>query len=133
MRWTIVVLVLAACAPPKRDFDAEQIAKVQDLEELMYVQATVADPRFRLARDRKPEELTDADFAAFLDLGTRLQLTSRRLAEWARSRGFEEYAKEQGTKAADVAALAKARDGAGVLRAVLSVRDTCAACHGEFR
>ena len=133
MRWTIVVLVLAACAPPKRDFNAEQIANVQDLEELMYVQATVADPRFSLARDKTAEELTDDDYAAFLDMGTRLQLTSKRLAEWARSRGFEEYAKEQGTKAADVAALAKARDGAAVLRAVLSVRDTCAACHGEFR
>ena len=33
MRWTIGVLLLAACAPPKRDYDAEQIAGVQDLEE----------------------------------------------------------------------------------------------------
>ncbi|MHC4958133.1 MAG: cytochrome c [Planctomycetota bacterium] len=132
MRWTLVLL-LAACAPPKRDFDADQIAAVQDLEELMYVQATVADPRFRLARDRKPEELTDSDYAQFLDMGTRLQLTAKRLTEWARSRGFEEYAKEQGARAATVAALARSRDAEGVLRAVLSVRDTCAACHGEFR
>src|SRR5262245_61089311 len=90
MRITLVLspLVAMGCLH-KRDLPADQIGKLTKLDELMEVQATLADPQFKKAGQ---PSYSDADFATFADVGTRLQVTSARLKEFSKGPGFDELA-----------------------------------------
>jgi len=128
-----IIVLLAACAPPKRDYDAGQIAKVENLKELMDVQATVSDPRFKLAKKLDAKEMSDDDFAQFLDMGQRLQLSAKRIPDWSKGKGFDDFAKKLFSQAGSLHTYAKLRDGANTLKTALEIKKTCSACHSEFR
>jgi uncharacterized protein (DUF2236 family) len=128
-----VVVLLAACTPPERDYDEERILEVNDLEELMYVHATVADRRFRLARRTDPDKLTQAQFAEFVDMGQRLGAAARTLPKFSEEPEFHAYAKQMGERAGELERAAKARDGKATVELAGQIRQVCAACHDKFR
>jgi cytochrome c556 len=135
LRYLAPVLCAAAlsCHAPKKDYDAKQIASVGSLDELMDVQATVADPRFKLARKLKGKELNDAQFAEFVDMGSRLGATSKRLEYFSKGPGFDQYVKKLATQAAELEKAARGRNGPATTDTALAIKNTCAACHGEFK
>jgi len=137
MPFRFCALVLLAgslsCSAPKRDYDVDQIAAVKSLKELMRVQATVADPRFKLARKVQGTPLTDAQFAEFIDMGNRLQATSTRMGAFSMGPGFDTYANNLASQAAALERAARGRDGPATTATALAIKKTCAACHGEFR
>ena len=62
----ILSLALATACVPKRDLPPAEIQKLASLEEVMHVQATIADPQFdKIGKTT----YTDADYAAFADVG----------------------------------------------------------------
>jgi hypothetical protein len=130
---TVLFAALGACSPPKRDYDEEHILQVTDLEELMYVQATVADRRFRLARRVDPEKMTSAQFAEFEDMGRRLQASTRVLPKFSKGPGFDAYIKQLDARSRELERAAKARDGQATVDLAGQVKQVCAACHDEFR
>ncbi|MHC4134261.1 MAG: cytochrome c [Planctomycetota bacterium] len=130
---TVLVALLGACSPPERDYDEEQIRAVKDLEELMYVQATVADRRFRLARRVDPQAMTPAQFAEFEDMGRRLRASTRVLPKFSKGPGFDAYVEQLATRSGELERAAKARDGKATVDLAGQVKQVCAACHDEFR
>lgn len=131
--WGVLAVFLLGCAPPRRDYDADQIAAATSLRELMDVQETVTKRRFKLARSLDADTVSPADYEEFADMGARLQLTARRLHEWSRGRQYDEYARELFSRAGSLATYARIRDPRNTLLTARSIRETCAACHGEFR
>ena len=102
---TLCLLFVVACSAPQRDYDADKIAAVKDLDELMHVQATVADPRFKMAKKLSGKELSGNDFEAFIDMGRRLQLTAKRLPEFSRGEEWNGFAKQLGDQAIEIPVL----------------------------
>jgi hypothetical protein len=129
----VLLVSLVSCSPPRRDYDEATIAGVDDLEELMDVQATVADPRFRRAREVAEGSLTAADFPEFVDMGRRLAATGRRLAAFGKAPRFLAYGAEQVRLATELTRVAQAGDGPETARVALAIRQVCADCHQEFR
>ena len=130
--FTLIVSILA-CAAPKRDYGVDKISNVDDLEELMYVQATVADKRLRLAKRLDPDFVSVEQFAQFADMGKRLAATAKRLPRFSKGENFDRFASELGRKSAQLEEFANARDGRGTVQTALSIEKTCAACHDEYR
>jgi cytochrome c556 len=129
----VLIALLAACSPPERDYEEERILQVKDLEELMYVQATVADRRFRLARRVDPQHVTKAQFAEFEDMGRRLRASAQVLPKFSRGPGFDAYAKQLDARSRELERAAKAQDGKAVVDLAGQIKQVCAACHDEFR
>jgi len=128
-----LVALLGACSPPVRDYGEKKILEVQDLEELMYVQATVADRRFRLARRADPEAMKPDQFGEFEDMGRRLLAAARVLPRFSKGPEFDAYAKQMGERAGELERAAKARDGKATIELAGQIRQVCAACHDKFR
>ena len=131
-----LAVLVGSCVPPTRDFDAAQIKAVTDFDELMWVQATVADDRFKMAKNADPNALSDSELGAFIDMGQRLQATARRipeLGEQGKNASFRELAAELASRAAVVEREARAKNGPAAVKAVLAVKDTCQKCHAEFK
>jgi len=135
MTLTCVGALLAAlsCTPPTRDYDVEQIRATTDLEELMYVQATVADPMFEVAEATAAADVDEDQRARFLDMAVRLQACAEVLETMSRLPDFQAYARELGEHAAAVEQAVDMGDMDAVLESTLAVRSTCAACHDDFR
>lgn len=124
---------LVSCHAPRRDYNVEQIANVKSLKELMRVQSTVADPRFKLARKLQGKSIDDAQFAEFVDMGNRLQATAKRMSAFSKGPGFDKYVNDMAKQAAALEAAARGHDGSTTTSTALAIKNTCAACHGEFR
>lgn len=118
-----------ACAP-KRDIPVEQIPKVASLEELMDVQATVADPQFKKI---DAASYGDADWAAFTDAGSRIQATSTKAKEFSKGPGFDALADRLNEKAKALSAAAAAKDQKAASLALTEMRATCKECHSQFK
>jgi hypothetical protein len=128
-----LALAILACAAPTRDLDTQEIEAITELEELMYVKATVADPRFKLAKGLGQRPLTDEEWAAFVDMGARLQVTSRHGLRFSMGPGFDAYLSTLGEQATALEAAARDHDRAATVELALSIKGTCAACHDDFR
>lgn len=132
---TCVGALLAAlsCTPPTRDYDVEQIRATTELEELMWVQATIADPMFELASELSPGDLGETQRGAFLDMAVRLQASAEVLATLSGLEDFKAYARQMGERAALVEQSVDMQDDAAVLEGTLAIKASCAACHDDFR
>jgi len=128
-----VACVVTACAAPKRDYDAEQIRNITEFEELMWVQATVADPRFALLKKLDPNTMTKEQFAEFEDMGRRLQLTAARIPDFSKGKSFDRFAQELQGHAKDLEAAAKAGNGPATAKQAINVKTNCKACHDRYR
>ena len=121
----VAAAIVAACAAPKRDFNADQIKAIDKFEELMWVHATVADPRFKLVGKVDPNAMTDAEFAEFQDMGHRLQLTAKRIPEFTKGKSFDRFGKELGDYARELEQAAIARKGPATAKLVVDIKMTC--------
>ena len=102
-----VTAVLGGCVP-KRDLPPDQIEKLGKLTDVMDVQATVADPQFKKIG---AATYGDADWAAFLDMANRIQVTSRKIHQFSKGPEFDQLADRlhAGAEALSAAATARTR------------------------
>ncbi len=122
-----------SCRAPHRDYDTEQINALDDLEQLMDVQATVADPRFDLADELKDRDFTAEDWAAFLDMGTRLQATAAKVASFSEGEDFDRWNTQLGNQARDLVTHIQAKAAPQTLATVHELQATCRACHDKYK
>jgi len=120
----------AACAPPHRDYSPDQIEKLGELQQVMDVQATVADPQFKKIDKSSYDE---ADWAAFTDMGNRIQVTSRKAKQFSKGPGFDALADRLHDDAEKLSAAAAAKDARAASDTLAAIKATCKECHSKFR
>ncbi len=133
--WAAVSLLLSAvvaCSVPHRDYSIDQIRAVEDLEELMDVQATVADPCFDLVEDLADQELSDAHWSRFQDMGTRLQATAARAVEFTMGKDYDRWNDDMSRHAAALVQSAAKRDKAGSFADIKAIQKSCRDCHDQY-
>jgi cytochrome c556 len=135
MRETIVavavaVVLLAACAPPQKNIPTAEVPKLTKLDDVMDVQATVADPQFKKIG---AASYGDADFAAFADTADRIAATSIKIKDFSKGPAFDALAVRLHDKAGALAQAAQAKDAAGARTALTEMKATCKECHSKFR
>ncbi len=128
-RTLALVLVAAACVP-HRDLPPDEIEKLDKLDKVMDVQATIADPQFKKAGQAS---YTDADWAAFADVATRLQVTSKKAHQFTQGPEFDKLADALHDKAGALGQAASAKDAKAASDALVSIKATCKECHSKFK
>jgi hypothetical protein len=128
--WLCLAALLAACAPSHRYTDAE-VATAPQLKDIMWSQAQLTDPQWKkIGRS----QYSDADYAAFADVGRRLELTTARIRkDFSRGPAFDELAGTLAQHATELGQAATARDAAQAAAALAALRQTCRTCHAKFR
>lgn len=129
-----VASLTAGCVPkPKQDYSAEQVKELDNLEELMRVQAQTADPQFNHI-DQKT--FTDAEYASMADAARRLQATAETLRtrhSQNRPPSFTTYATRLFELSGELLATTQSKDVAKISATLTSIRETCRTCHKEHR
>lgn len=123
------LFAIAACVP-KRDLPPDQISKLTKLDEVMDVQATIADPQFKKIGEAS---YADADWAAFTDLGSRIQVTAAKAKDFSKGPEFDKLADQLGGKAKELSAAATAKDSGAASTALTEMKATCKECHSKFK
>lgn len=126
----LAVSLLAACGPPHRDLPPAEIDKLDDLSKVMDVQATLADPQFK-----KVDQVTygDEDWASFADVGSRIQVTSKKIHQFTKGPEFDRFADRLHGTAEALSTAASAKDAHAASDALRSMKATCKACHSKFK
>jgi hypothetical protein len=134
MRRTLVLSLLGGLSAvgcvPKKDLPAAEIQQLQKLEDVMHVQATLADPHWRQIDQ---QSFTDAELTSLVDVGDRLQVSSLKIKEFSKGAGMDALAAQLHDRAADLATGARAKDAAAVRKALGEMKATCKECHSKFR
>jgi cytochrome c556 len=130
-----VLLIVAAtasasCGPPVRNTPIADIPKITSLGELMDNQATVADPQMKKAGQGN---YSDADYAAFAEVGARIDATSSHIKDFTKGPEFDAFALKLNGTAKALAAAAAAKDAAKSGAALADMKATCKACHSKFK
>ena len=120
MRNHVLVLGLVVACVPHRDLPPDQIEKLDKLDQVMDVQATISDPQF--SKIDAPS-YSDADWAAFADMGSRLQVTSKKIHQFTKGPEFDKLADQLHAGAETLEKTAAAKD----------VKATCKSCHSKFK
>lgn len=123
------LLVLSACVP-HRDVPANDVPKLTSLKDVMDVQATVADPQMSKAG---AASYTDADYAAFRDVASRIQATSTKAKEFSKGPEFDQLAQRLNGIAVDLGTAAEKKDAAASSKALGDMKATCKECHKKFK
>jgi soluble cytochrome b562 len=133
-----IFVALVAVAPPtllgcvpKRDVQLADIPKIEKMEDLMFAQANVADPQFKkIGR----ASYTDAEFAAFVDAGQKLQATAQKTrASFSKGAEFDQLAARLEDFARQLTTAAESRNASAASQALSDVKTTCKTCHKRFR
>lgn len=120
----------AAGCVPKRDLPPDQIQKLDDLDKVMDVQATISDPQFgKIGK----ESYADTDWTAFADMGSRLQVTSEKAKQFSKGPEFDGLADQLHAKAEALSAAASSKDAKAASDALSQIKATCKSCHSKFR
>lgn len=125
----VSLLTSLACVP-HRDLPPDQIEKLDKLDQVMDVQATVADPQFKKIGQAS---YTDEDWAAFADMSSRLQVTTKKIHQFSKGPEFDKLADELHGKAEQLGAAATAKDAKAASDTLESMKATCKACHSKFK
>jgi hypothetical protein len=125
----VIACGLAACVP-HRDYPPAQIDKLAKLDEVMDVQATIADPQFKKVGQ---ESFSDADWAGFADVAARLQVTSKKIHQFSKGPGFDKLADDLHAKAEQLGTTSAAKDVKATSDALASIKATCKECHSKFK
>ena len=125
----VAALALFACVP-HRDVPANDIPKLTALKDVMHVQATVADPQMSKAGQAS---YTDADWAAFADVATRIQATSTKAKEFSKGPEFDQLADRLNGTAVALGKATEAKDAAAASKALGDMKATCKECHKKFK
>ena len=126
----LVCLPFAASCVPHRDLPPDQINQLTKLDDVMDVQATVSDPQFKKAGETS---YTDADWAAFADMGNRIQVTSQKIHQFSKGPEFDQLADRLHTGAQNLSAAASAKDAAKASATLGEMKATCKECHSKFK
>ncbi len=126
----LLLLLGAAACVPKRDLPPAEIEKLPSLEQVMDVQATVADPQFGKIGKASYD---DQDWAAFADMGSRLQVTSNKSKQFSKGPEFDALADQLHAKAEALSTAASAKDAKAASDALAQIKATCKSCHSKFR
>jgi hypothetical protein len=121
---------LAAACVPHRDYSPAQIEHLTKLDEVMDVQATVADPQFKKVGQ---PSYSDADWAAFADMGGRLQVTSLKIHQFSKGPEFDQLADRLHAGAEALSAAASAKNAASASTTLGEIKVTCKTCHAKFK
>jgi hypothetical protein len=126
----LLVPVAAACGPPHRDVAAADVPKLTSLSEVMDVQATIADPQMKKAGEAT---YTDADYAAFAEVSSRLQATAQKTKEFSKGPDFDKLADQLKDTAAKLGTAAAAKDAKASSDALVAIKATCKDCHRKWK
>ena len=96
----------------------------------MDVQATVADPQMSKAGQAS---YTDADFAAFADVATRIQATSTKAKDFSKGPEFDQLADRLNGTAIALGKATETKDAAAASKALGDMKATCKECHKKFK
>ena len=127
---SFVLVSLFGCAPPHRDYTPDQIDQTGKLDEIMDVQATVADPQFKKI-DKGAYD--DQDWAAFADMSNRLQHTSKKIHQFSKGPGMDALADQLHANAEKLGQAATAKDAKAASDDLAAIKATCKQCHKQFR
>ena len=138
--WILVALVTlgallgAGCPPaPAKNYTPADLAALNDMTELMRVNAHYADPWFKRRTD---SDFTAEDFAKMAHDADYLEAASRSLGGSASSgqpEGFRTFAKGLGEAAGKWREAAQAKDAARVGQALEGMLAQCKGCHSAYR
>jgi hypothetical protein len=134
-RSAILIAILVAgsfigCGPAHFIGNSE-IPTAKTLGPVMWSQAELADPAFK--KIAAPAYL-DADWASFTALGQRLQITSVKIKQdFSKGGNWNALADALGVHAGELVDASRAKDRKAASTALAATRDTCRACHKEFR
>lgn len=123
------MVAIAGCVP-HRDVPAQDVPKLTSLKDVMDVQATVADPQFSKIGE---SQYTDADYAAFADVATRIRATSMKARDFSKGPEFDELAQQLHGHAVELGNAAARKDTAAASHALASMKATCKQCHQRFK
>ena len=125
-----VALPLGACAPAITLTDA-QIPTATKLGDIMWAQAALADPSFKKAGS---SAFSDADWAAFSALATRLKLTSDKLkTSFSKGPAWDAHTVALAHHAEELGTAVAAKEVGPTNTALGAIKDTCRGCHKEFK
>lgn len=124
------LLGLAACGGGGSQLQVDDINKLTKLSQVMEAQANLADPQFK---KRDQQTFTDAEFATFADVGTRLQATALKAKTFSKGEGFDALATGVHDRAAELVTAAQAKDAAAARKALTEMKATCKECHKKYR
>ena len=134
MKTLIALLLLAGCVgAPKKNYQADEIKQIDDLEEVMKVQAKYMDPLFK---KRDQPAFTDAEFGQMADAGRMIQATSATARDkfaGGHKPSFVTFAGTLNTQAGDLVGAAEGKDAAKSRTTLSAMKETCASCHKENR
>ena len=125
----MIVFAAAGCVP-HRDYPPDQIDKLAKLADVMDVQATIADPQFKKVGEAS---FSDADWTAFADVASRLQVTSKKIHQFSKGPGFDKLADDLHAKAEQLATTTSSKDVKATSDALASIKATCKECHSKFK
>ncbi len=129
LKRTVCLMALMACVP-HRDLPPDQIEKLDKLDQVMDVQATIADPQFaKVGQDT----YSDSDWVAFADVAMRLQVTSKKVHQFSKGPDFDKLADELHGKAEHLGTTVAAKDVHATSDALASIKATCKECHSKFK
>ncbi len=126
----LLLPAMAGCGPLAVHYTDDQIPRINKLERLMDAQAAAADPQFRKL---KAASYSDADFAAFVAAGHRLELTSAKIRDFSKGPEFDERALRLNAQARALSSAAQAKDEAAARAALTQMKAVCQECHKRFR
>jgi hypothetical protein len=124
------IVPLLACSPPKLSTPLAEIPKLSSLEEVMDNQATVADPQWKKIGETN---YTDADYAAFVQVADRIQVTSLKAKDFSKGPEFDALAMRLNERAKALGGAAAGKDAAGASQALKEMKATCKECHSKFK
>ncbi|HVM60844.1 MAG TPA: cytochrome c [Verrucomicrobiae bacterium] len=126
----LVAVALTACAPTRYLTNAE-IPSAKDLKSVMWAQAQLTDPAFKKIN---APAYSDADWAAFLAIGERLQLTTAKIkGDFSKGQHWNELADSLAGQAGELTAAAQSKNVKAASEALGAMRASCRACHADFR
>lgn len=131
----VLTAALAACVPaPKRAYSPDETAKLDDITEVMRVNAATMDPLFAY---EEPTKFDDKSFATLPEAAEKMKATGKALQgpriAGGFPKGFTEHAKDLAAEAEKLGAAAEKKDRAAASAALRAIHQTCRDCHAEFR
>jgi len=124
-----------ACVPaPKKAYSPAEVQALDDIDEVMRVNAHTMDPLFSM---EDQAQFDDATFARFTEASATMRSSGAALQKPSIAKSFPEgfvtFAKTLETGAGKLGTAAEAKDGAAAGAAIRGIHQTCRGCHDEMR
>ena len=125
----VMAVAVGACGVPRRDVPTAEVAKLTSLKDVMDVQSTIADPELK---KRDATSFTDADYAAFNEVSSRIQATSTKVKEFSKGPAFDKLADQLHETAVSLGKAATAKDAKASAESLGAMNAVCKDCHAKF-